>query len=1181
MDFDPSPPLNGFAFKALFQAETLKVLDNQFLENLYQQDKALATTLLAYREDSQRLTSEQISELLLAGAIYVEDFIAQLFAVQSELFASRQQTCVHNAIFDFKKWFIQRRARRRLSQRESLPPFSELETWLTYVLTTAQQQGHIQAEPLADRELAIAQLGRYYLAQMEISALEIEKLTQWCISALTTPEGQAVVQNWVSFHQPQRLDYDHLVTTVPLPNDALGRFTGPPQRRRQRTGFRLTDKRMSVREVLNEINYCIYCHDHNGDFCARGFPQQKDKPEQGYRTDPLGVVLTGCPLGEKISEANLLKRKGHTIAALAMVMADNPLCPLTGHRICNDCMRSCIYQKQQPVNIPQIETRLLTDVLALPYGVEIYDLLTRWNPLRKSQWLPRPYNGLKVLIAGQGPAGMTLAHHLLMEGFAVVGIDGLKIEPLPARLLAEPILNYSTLEEELDERIMAGFGGVAEYGITVRWDKNFLKLLYLSLSRRPYFQVFGNVRFGGTVTVEDAWELGFDHLAIAVGAGLPQALPIPGSLAPGMRQANDFLMALQLTGAAKYNSLANLQVRLPAVVIGGGLTAIDTATEVQAYYLVQIEKTLQRYEQITDCLGEGRIRAQLDDKSLEILCEFLAHGRELRAERERAKLQGTEPDVQKLLQRWGGVTVAYRRSLRESPAYIQCYEEINKAFEEGIYYVEGLTPTAARLDAQGHVQALVCQRRVQNADGHWSTQPEEVVLPARSIFVATGAHPNVAYEFEHRGHFQREGFQYRSYQDREGTLQAVSVANHCKEANFGPFTSYQQDDHRVSFVGDAHPSFHGSVVKAIASSLRIYPHIVKLFGNRVYKIGDKEDYAAFRQKMHYLFQSKIVKLQRKSPSVLEIQVFAPLATEKFMAGQFFRVQNYETFAPLIGQTRLQTEATAVFGAGVDKERGIVSLLVIESGTSSRLYATLRLGEPLSLMGPTGAKTKIPAGGETILVIGTRLSAISIRTLGAAWRAAGNRVLYVVGFQTADELYDREEIEAVTDVVVWVTACGEPILAQRQQDYSTGGDLLTGLIRYAAGQLDNRPPLIPLAEVTQVFVIGGNWLVRTIQEARQGVLGRYFAPHAPEFTASIYSSMQCMLKGVCAQCLQWQIDPATGERTKAVFTCSWHHQPLDILDIDNIDERLSQNALQEQLTNLWLDHLLTRYEIKRI
>src|SRR2546425_2310480 len=42
------------------------------------------------------------------------------------------------------------------------------------------------------------------------------------------------------------------------------------------------------------------------------------------------------------------------------------------------------------------------------------------------------------------------------------------------------------------------------------------------------------------------------------------------------RQASDFLMALQLTGAAKTDSIANLTVRLPVVVIGGGLTAITT-----------------------------------------------------------------------------------------------------------------------------------------------------------------------------------------------------------------------------------------------------------------------------------------------------------------------------------------------------------------------------------------------------------------------------------------------------------------------------------------------------------------------------------------------------------------------------------------------------------------------------
>jgi NADPH-dependent glutamate synthase beta subunit-like oxidoreductase len=119
---------------------------------------------------------------------------------------------------------------------------------------------------------------------------------------------------------------------------------------------------------------------------------------------------------------------------------------------------------------------------------------------------------------------------------------------------------------------------VAEYGITVRWDKNFLKVIDLTLLRRQSFRVFGGVRFGGTLTVDQAFEAGFDHISLCAGAGRPTVLDMPNGLAKGVRQASAFLMALQLTGAAKTDSIANLQLRLPVVVIGGGLTAIDTAT---------------------------------------------------------------------------------------------------------------------------------------------------------------------------------------------------------------------------------------------------------------------------------------------------------------------------------------------------------------------------------------------------------------------------------------------------------------------------------------------------------------------------------------------------------------------------------------------------------------------------
>ncbi|MDH3562048.1 MAG: FAD-dependent oxidoreductase [Gammaproteobacteria bacterium] len=1165
-----SPPAlvlnHGLTFADLFTPEGLERIDRLFLTELRASNIKGHDTLLAWRAGTQTLSPLQVSELLLAAGPVLEDFIIKLFNIHEALEEMRQRTLTHDPVFHFKKFFVQRRARRRLLKKEEFENFAELDSWLSRSL----QQAGIDD---ADRELATAKYGEQLLKDDKAHAEGIEKLTRWCLRALTVPEGKAAVKGWVSFRLPEGIDHQKLVPIIPV-NDDLGRLAGPPERLWARDGFKLTDPRMNAREIQNEIHYCIYCHDHDGDFCSKGFPEKKGAPDKGLKVNPLGVTLTGCPLDEKISEMHLLKKSGHAIAALAMITVDNPMCAATGHRICNDCMKACIYQKQDPVNIPQTETRILTDVLDLPWGVEIYDLLIRWNPLRPKQWLPKPYNGLKILVLGMGPAGFTLAHHMLMEGFAVVGAEGLKIEALPEKLVSEPIRDFTVLEESLDTRIMAGFGGVAEYGITNRWDKNFLKLIYLSLSRRQHFQVFGGVRFGGTLTVEDAWELGFDHIAICIGAGLPQALPVPGSLAPGMRQANDFLMALQLTGAAKHSSLANLQVRLPAVVIGGGLTGVDTATEIQAYYIVQVEKMLERYEMLSRAKGEPTVRAGLDAASLNILDEFLTHGRAVRAERHRAKQAGEQPDFVKLIRQWGGVTITYRKGMNQSPAYTRNHEEIIKAFEEGIYYAEGLDPKEARVDPDGQVQALVAKRLRPDDNGKWNDTGEEVTIPARAILVATGARPNVAYEFEHKGHFHKERGHYQTHHDLNGKLEPVPVAPHCKVSDFGPFTSYRsKHGHRVSFLGDTHPVFHGSVVKAIASGLRTYPKILASLGSRINQKGDIREYHQFRLRMEELLAARVESVKRLTPSVVELKVRAPMAAKRFKAGQFFRLQNFETRSAVVDGTRLQTEALAMTGARVDPATGIVSLVVIERGASSRLVAALQPGDPVALMGPTGVRATIPHGGETILFIGGRHGAAHVQSTGLALREKGNRVLFVGCFDTAQDVFCQDEIEQAADTVLWITAEGLPITPRRPQDHSVTAPVLEGISQYAAGKLGHIP--IRLQDVTRVQVVGSNRLVRLIRDGRAGELALYLTKNQMT-TASISTPMQCCLKGVCSQCLQWQRDPATGKRTKAVFGCSWQDQPLDIVDLDNLDERLSQNRVQEHLTNQWLDFLLLRH-----
>ncbi|MGH9888494.1 MAG: FAD-dependent oxidoreductase, partial [bacterium] len=539
--------------------------------------------------------AKEESEFLIALAAHLDDFIAVLFGLEAEVAALSARHHELAPLYSCKRLFVQRKAVNTY-KAEAAAGFdgTRLEARLVAWFNTDFS------------ELVFARHVTAWLQDESANADKLDVALRYAAWAVHTHEGQLKHHSGVLFKLPKKLDFQRLVPVETHDENGVTVHTLSHMRRRH--GFALTDSGTDLVGALNETNYCIWCHEQEKDSCSHGLKEKPASPQTraAFKKTVFGVPLAGCPLEERISEFQKLKTEGVAIGALAMIALDNPMVAATGHRICNDCMKSCIYQKQEPVNIPQAETRTLKDVLELPWGFEIYSLLTRWNPLDVKRPFPRAASGRRVLIAGLGPAGFSVAHHLLNDGHAVVGVDGLKIEPLPAQLSGvdaagtrvafEPIHDVESLYESLDDRLMAGFGGVAEYGITVRWDKNFLKLIRLLLQRREEFALFGGVRFGGTLEVDDAFSLGFDHVVLAAGAGRPTMLDIPNSLAPGVRTASDFLMALQLTGAAKNDSIANMQLRLPVVVIGGGLTAIDTSTESLAYYPLQVEKFLRRYE---------------------------------------------------------------------------------------------------------------------------------------------------------------------------------------------------------------------------------------------------------------------------------------------------------------------------------------------------------------------------------------------------------------------------------------------------------------------------------------------------------------------------------------------------------------------------------------------------------
>ncbi len=264
-----------------------------------------------------------------------------------------------------------------------------------------------------------------------------------------------------------------------------------PDHWRTREGFQLTDPGTDLVGALDQAHYCIKCHNQGKDSCSHGLKEK----DGSYKSSVFGVKLAGCPLDEKISEMNIVKENGVPIGALAVVVIDNPMCAATGHRICNDCMKSCIFQKQEPVDIPQMETRTLKDVLELPWGFEIYGLLTRWNPLNFAR--PVAARAYRQEGAGGGTRSGGLHAVASSDERRAYGGGGRRPEDRAAaggyfrcgrrrgkRVPFRPIRDITEIYERLDERVMAGFGGVAEYGITVRWNKNFLKVIRLLLERR-------------------------------------------------------------------------------------------------------------------------------------------------------------------------------------------------------------------------------------------------------------------------------------------------------------------------------------------------------------------------------------------------------------------------------------------------------------------------------------------------------------------------------------------------------------------------------------------------------------------------------------------------------------------------------------------------------------------------
>ncbi len=513
--------------------------------------------------------------------------------------------------------------------------------------------------------------------------------------------------------------------------------------------------------------------------------------------------------------------------------------------------------------------------------------------------------------------------------------------------------------------------------------------------------------------------------------------------------------------------------------------------------------------------------------------------------------------------------------------------------EEGITFIEKINPTEAILDKYGSLEKAKFFKQ-DIVENKWKDIGDEFELNCRSMFVAAGTSPNIVYEKEFPGTFELDKWKYffQTYLPQHSSPWRVAgklrdgsngqsdlVKTQSNEQGF--FTSYYKDGRYITFYGDNHPEFAGNVVKAMASARAGYKQIAELFRSDIEKqeIDYQENYNKFRN-LITLLDDQIVpivkEVKRLTPNITEIIVYAPMQAKKFQPGQFYRMQNYETASRVIEGTTLMMEGIALTGAWVDVDRGLLSMIALELGVSSRLLATLKPGEKVVVMGPTGSPTHIPQN-ENVMLVGGGLGNAVLFSIAKAMKEKGNKIIYFAGYKKPDDVYKVEEIERSVDQVIWATDVEPAISPRRKQDLSFVGNIVQAMTAYAKGEIGGE--IMELDKINRIIAIGSDRMMAAVKNARYNELAAYLNPNHLAI-GSINSMMQCMMKEICAQCLQKHIDPKTGKET-IVFSCFNQDQPLDFVDFTNLNERLKQNSVLEKQTNLFFDYLQRKETIEMI
>lgn len=250
---------------------------------------------------------------------------------------------------------------------------------------------------------------------------------------------------------------------------------------------------------------------------------------------PDPQCVTGCPVGIDIPGFIKNIQREDFAAAVAVLKATSALPAVCG-RVCpqeKQCESHCIYNKMKKpaVAIGYLE-RFAADTERLS-----------GTPVKVAKAAP---NGIRIAVAGSGPAGLSFAGDMIKRGYDV------------------------TVFEALHE-----IGGVLKYGIPEFRLPNSVVDAELDSLRSLGVEFRKDCVIGKTLEFQDLIDEGFKAIFVASGAGLPRFMGIPGENLIGVMSSNEYLTRINLMGAGRGGMTPVARGRRVAVV-GGGNTAMDS-----------------------------------------------------------------------------------------------------------------------------------------------------------------------------------------------------------------------------------------------------------------------------------------------------------------------------------------------------------------------------------------------------------------------------------------------------------------------------------------------------------------------------------------------------------------------------------------------------------------------------